>query len=330
MIFPLFFIIVFGGWRNSGFGSDDISYQEYFLMLNTYGYVPESVDLGFELLMNSVAWMTNDVNYLYASVILLSCGCYFFGIYKKSPYISLSIIIVISHAYWFRELNQIRAAVSYGFVFLLFILFYDVRYYSRIALFTLASLFHFTAVFSLIPLFLSRLKFRKIVFCFLALIGVFLGPYLSNYIFLNLDVLPLGEMLSAKAYKYIFDTGGYASPLPLFNPVSIKYLGIFLMFCIFFKESEINQDGLLRIIVYSLFCAVVWIFGLRDYSVLAGRVASMFFVVEIIAVPYFIYRLQSYSLRFFASLAVIIIYTLTLGLNLYSRNAFNSYDFSLF
>lgn len=325
--FTIYLLTIFSAGRNVGFGPDDLNYQTYLWLSNNDYPIPASVDIAFKWLLSLISYFSASLNVLFGTIVVISFSLVYYGVFKKSKYIVLSLLILISHTFWFREINQIRAAISYSIIFLFFVFYYDFGVVKRCLLFLLGCAFHFTAVFSLIPIILCQIEYKKRMFSLFLVLAIFLMPFLIEFILSFFALLPGGGLLVAKIQKYMLDSGGYATSLSMFNPTSIKYLIYYSVINIFFSEKEINSDKCTKLLFVCVFLSVFWVYSFREYSVLAGRVSSLFFVIELIIVPMLVFKLKGSITNRIAIPFVFLLYAILFVYNVINRELFFNYQF---
>lgn len=327
LILALVFFIFFGGSRNIGFGFDDLNYATYFLDYINYDYLGVNLEPGFKFLIVLVSYITNDVHIYFSIIIAISLGLTL-AVINRYPYIiSLSILIIISHTYWARELNQLRAAISYSMA-----LYFLCGYYSRnrinnVLLLLISILFHVTSVFILIPIILNKFNIKFKMAFVLVLLSIVLGFVFTNIIDYVLSYLPLNAFFLEKVSKYLTDNSVLVYSLSVFNPVSLKYLFFFLFFSYSLNKSKMMNCKQVKLLYLSYLCSVCWIFIFRDYAVFAARIASLFSYVEIILVPMSIYLIRNNSLKFTSLFFIVGLYIVILYINITYSIPFFEYKF---
>jgi len=202
-----------------------------------------------------------------------------------SPYIVLSVLVYLSDEYFWKDLGQIRNAMSSGIVLWSVFYAHKKKFFKFTALILLASLFHAAASVGIVLYFLPYLAKRKVMLC-----GLLFSIFIAG-------TGGLGESLVNLALLFDLDSGSrivkYASRE---NISGISFLGgTFLvhsslsLLMIYFYPRLVRKWEYNKILIPSYVFGSILFFLFLDYGIIAGRVREMLCVpTQVIILPSFL------------------------------------------
>ncbi len=303
------FMFIFAGLRKLGSSPDDFNY--YYSLY----YETSEFEYFYTWIENlNRAYFNKDIGIQFIILSFMSTAFLFVSLLKYKEIALWAVLIYMSHIYLYRDLIQIRAAVAYNIVLLVFVLIAQKKSLFKIVpLFTIASGFHVSAVFSCVALFFKKniFTFQKYIFFLIFIIPImhFIEP-----VFLFKKITPyLPEFLNAPMNAYILDDGGFTYSMGILNPTTIKTIALGLLFLYKRKSLEEYFESALFVNLYVFSSVLLIIFN--DFAVFSSRLASMFSSVEIILVPAVIITSKK-KWRVYLTLFFVFLYGMILALNL--------------
>ncbi|MUK26516.1 EpsG family protein [Aliivibrio fischeri] len=285
-IFFIVILILLSGFRSQGVGIDDGSYNEIFLSIPSFNYDYTSnftsLEIGFINLIRTLKLFDFNIHVLFFLCAVLSLCSLSYSVRKMSPLFFLSLLLFYSHDYWYRDVNQIRAAVAYGFLLVSLYFYCNKNVFYFLFFIFLASLFHYSSLFFLLVFFERYINTRKqhFLLLFISVIVSFLSVNIFSLIFNNLQ----SGYLHEKIFKYAMNDGdSNVFALDIWRPKNIKLILVFILGYIFWDELIKSKyfKTLFSVFTFGL-CVIVL---LKSAGVIAARLGSMFTVVDIILIP---------------------------------------------
>ncbi len=268
------FFILFAALRPSGMDPD---YEHYVELYKDPIFFKDGVESVFVFL----ALTSPNLTILLLIYAIMGVALKFGAIRKMSPYPWISVLVYYSHYYFLHEITQIRAGVSCGFILISLYYYCNKRMKIACVLMALGVVFHYSAMFACVFLFLNREKPRFKLYLILFLIS--LVKYISGYsVIQSITSVPIGlvqERLSR--YQYTSSLGTYDEVNMMNTALWGQMIVALLSFFVLRKYK--NQ--------YNVILAKVYAIGLISYLFLAEipamsfRISEMCFVVEIILLP---------------------------------------------
>ncbi|WP_102315702.1 EpsG family protein [Vibrio cyclitrophicus] len=284
-------LILFSGFRGEFVGSDNHSYIRIFELIpnilidnKELSFSEIRMEWGYVLVNVVVKLFTSDFTYLFIVVAFISVGTSSYNYYKISAFPFLTLLLYFVHAYFYRDMNQLRAGLACSIALFSIVHIHEKRTKEFMLTIIVAAFFHMASTI-LILAYLFRLlePKRKML-----IITVFFG--------LLLDLLNVTEYVvqfipdSLKSIQSTIDNYSnsqmYSQDLGLFNITNIKSYVILGVGLIFYERIK-KQVPLFTTIIAMYTLSVSWRIAFSGFSILSGRVATFFEIVEVILVPMF-------------------------------------------
>lgn len=268
------FFILFAALRPSGMDPD---YDHYLELYKD----PHYFENGIESVFVFLALISPSLTILLLVYATIGVTLKFEAIRRMSPYPWLSLLIYYSHYYFLQEVTQIRAGVSCGFILISLYYYCNKRMKFAWVYMALAIVFHYSAIFACLFLFINRERPRFKLYLILFIIS--LAKFISGYsVIQSITSVPVGlvqERLSR--YQYTNSLGTYDG----INMMNTALWGqmIVALLSFYMLRNHKNQ--------YIVVLAKVYAIGLISYMFLAEipamsfRISEMCFVVEFILLP---------------------------------------------
>ena len=287
-------ILILGIFRGIDVGTD---YQSYINFFNFQNYSDINFDFNsiksyltletiegkqLEPLWSLLNYfiLTIDGSYFFVNLITLvsvvSLYSYTFKRQSKNP--ALSFLLLYALFFYFATFNIVRQSIATSFIFCSYYFFANKKYISGVSSLTIASLFHFTAIFGIFPILLLIIPSYKIKTnsaIYLLSMSLLFGTYIS------------GSILSQVEIDTIY-TNYTENKIEGIKNFIISYINYFLQFLLFFvvvwtrKKSVIDdkftQIWLIGLILQNIFLEFLFFSRLADY----------FLVAQLIAIPYYL------------------------------------------
>ena len=318
-------ILILGIFRGIDVGTDYQSYINSFSIQNYSEYNFNFFDIKEYLIRESIGgkqleplWsllnyfiLTIDGSYFSVNLIVLvsvvSLYSYTFKRQSKNPV--LSFLLLYALFFYFGTFNIVRQSIAISFIFCSYYFFENKKYLSGVTSLTIASLFHFTAIFGIFPILLfiiPSFKIKTNSAIFLLSMSLLFGTNISGFI---LSLVEIDTIYTTYTENKITGT----------KNLIISYLNYFLQFLLFFvvvrtrKKSVIDdkftQIWLIGLILQNIFLEITFFSRLCDY----------FLVAQLIAIPYYLPS-QNYTSIINANkkfITVIIIIIIFFSFNIY-------------
>lgn len=266
------FIVCFIGFRGN-LGSDTIRYKEAFNLLKTSSSL-ESInsyytEIGFKYFTKILSLFTNEVIYIF---ILGAITIYFLDkILKNEKEYYFCLLIYLSRSFVLKDLNQIRFGLSSV------LLLYSLKYFdnNKFIIYNLlgVSIQKFSILFFSVKFYAKkRLKKGTYLFIFIGAIFIYLTNLLQSMLIL------IGKITNSELYTegiLSYEKNIFLNPL-FYLKLIIILIGLSEI-TIMSQKERINFNIYFTSFIVLIICS-------NNYG-LAGRVASIFSIVEPILVP---------------------------------------------
>lgn len=331
ILFSLVFLSYMVGFRGEFVGRD---YQEYVRIFKEAGTIASFVvgtndhsNIHGEPFFIFITMVLNSLNTKYYFIFfifgLISLTFNHLAIKKYSPFIFLSILIYLSHAFLYKELIQIRAGIAAS------ILLFGIQYlsqqnfkkYSMVVI--AASLFHSGAIIGLLLYYFNKFDFSKKTLYLLIFFSIIL--YIVGAINIFIDFTRVLNLLPQRAELYL-NYKDYIKPLGILHLTTLKQivLGLFL---IYKKDYFYEKVPYFKAMLYMYIFSTILLISLADFDIFAARLASYFSFVEVLLIPLLI-LLTKDRVKQFIIFCSILIYALLLAyVNLVHLNVVREYTF---
>lgn len=328
-----FILIFFAGLRGVGVGSDDLVYVEKFLSIPSvdywitgsfnYSFSEVWMEPGYILLGAIIRLFTDDYTFLFLSVAFLSVGLASINYYKYVGFSFLSLSLFFVHTFLYRDINQIRAAISAAIALFLISKIHERKHFMVFFVIFLCMSFHVASFVLLSVYFLSYFKINRSRVFFIFIASIIFGYLeLSKNIF---NLFSFSGFLERKINNYI-GVDVYLNSVSLFDITNIKNsFFIILIFC-FWNKLKNSIPYFNTIVIFYLLAVCIRI-AFWDLGVLAARVSTFFAIVEVVFIPFIV---NVYKQKIIVTCAILIYSFLTLYLNLFFKDGRNLYFLSIF
>lgn len=266
---------------------DYLTYVDYFTYSDNN---PIDVEPSFEIIVNAIKLFTSDSRWLFIVYAIITIPLFTYVLNKISITPHLALAVWISNFYIIHGLTQIRVGVSTAF-FLLGLSFL-IRKKNRFYLFVCilcAILFHYSAIFYLLVLFVSNKELsKKELLCWAAIPIVPFALSLGGIDILNL--IPNGY-IRERVQLYNSVSNNDIERVNYFNIPYMLHLLVYYFLLIKYKliTTRINYLPLIiRVYGISVFFYIVFSF----LPVLAFRTSELFGIIEILMLPAIIHGVR--------------------------------------
>ncbi|HIF9547447.1 TPA: EpsG family protein [Photobacterium damselae] len=322
LIISIFLLALFAGGRTIGSSPDDFN---YFYSIYYHNFSFESF-YGFIEKLN-IFLFSGNIQTQFIIISFLSMFFLFLSLRKYRNIALWSLLIYTCHIFLYRDMIQIRAAVSYNLALLSFVIVNDWKgkgiIYRYFLVYIISIGFHVSSVISIISLILKKIKISFTQYVFYLFLSFVFSLLLSKFFLQTIGAF-IPE-LSIYINTYILDDGGFTYKLGLLNPTTIKSFVFSIIFFKYRKEICDYFGSNLYLNLYSFSTLILIAFS--NFAVFASRIASLFSVVEIVIVPVIIFSAKKNKITLFVFF--VCVYLTILTLNLFYKGMLDNYGFSL-
>ncbi|KQA98433.1 EpsG family protein [Vibrio metoecus] len=331
-LYSTLLLVFFAGARAVGVGSDDENYYNMFLSVPnfsewiygefSYSFEKIWMEPGYVFFGSIFRSISSEPVALFFPVAFLSVtiACYYY--YKLSPYYFMSLLLFFSHNFLYRDINQIRSAITCAIGLALISFIYKRKKIHTFILILLASLFHMVGLVYFVTFVFSRIsQYRKLHFYGL-LISVFLS--ISGFLHFLISNINFLGVISTKISSYS-TTEKYVNSVGLLDITNIKNMVIFLLLYSFWDVLSSKYDKFRICFTFFAF-GVFWRIAFSEFGVLSARVATIFTITEVILIPMLI---SIFKQKLTPALITVFYAFLMLYINLFIKDGRHPYYISL-
>ncbi|PST84054.1 hypothetical protein C7T94_04775 [Pedobacter yulinensis] len=284
-------LIAIPGFRPIGVDNDSIAYVDIFETANTLSFWQiisgdywQNIERGYMFLNKVVGIVGGDERVLFIIVAALTGMLNYGFFFKVSRYPFISLLFYLSFFFLYRDLTQIRYALSCAIVFWSVYSFLQKRAITGLLLLLLAISFHTTAIIMLVVLpfcALVRNRYLYLSFPILGLVGLVYSP-------LNLLIGLFGAPEHMSIYMESEGGGGF-----MVGAIGLVVMFIYTFYPGDFEDRDFNFGFYYRLfaigVTLSLFFFQISIFQRFSYLLFQFGVVllpNMFFNLEKKLGPY--------------------------------------------
>ncbi len=289
------------------------SMADYANYANAYKYGADRFEPIYQGLFNILHQIDYGELSLFFCMALLTIGIKGCALWRMSTLPILSLVVWISDIMIIQDMIAIRAALASAFLVL--VIYYKIKQkplYMWIS-FALAICCHFSALILLVVPFLSTKKMYRKGYM-VALLASLTFPLVNFSVFDYLPVL-------SQNYQLLIDM--YSNQQSA-NPYNLMILARCLICLALWikmgKISELNRYFLIATKTYTLGCILFYMF--HNHISVAFRLGELFWVTEIIVLPYLLYLVGS-KYKSFGKLIPIAVSVALLCINISSELYWN-------
>lgn len=276
-----FILIIIAGFRGKGTDKDYSNYVEMFRENDS-----ANVEISFFLISKFINYYVGPYPvFLFVFFALLGVTLKLIAIRQLTEVWFLSFVIYFTNFFILHEMTQIRVGVASAFVLLSIRPIYERNLKLFLLYGAIGFCFHYSALL-IFPLWFLGSELRKKWLIASVPIG-----YFVFFLGLNLiGVIPLpGIQEKIEAYRQMQELGYVEREVV--NVFSLFFLIRVVVFYLILWKYELivlnNKYAPILVKIYSIGLMAYLVFA--NMPVLATRISELFFVVEIIIVPFFIY-----------------------------------------
>ncbi|WP_164518169.1 EpsG family protein [Pseudoalteromonas rubra] len=323
-------LIFFAGFRAAGVGEDDLNYVKAFNFIPhlgfwlagdfQYSFARVWMEPGYIMYGAFLKLFSSSYIILFLGVAALSVGIAGKQYYKLSPYFFITLLLFFVHTFLYRDINQIRSAVSAAIGLMLIIPLSKKEYVKSIIIVLIAGLFHTASLSYFLLVLLSRFHINRRRLVAMILVALLLGAVgISTTL---LSVLPGMGFITEKLLDYA--DSGHANSVTLFDITNLKNLTLFFILIMLWKKIEYKIPYFKTMVLF-LTIGVAWRLAFSDFGIIAARVSTFFNIVEVVLLPCL---LLAFREKLMPTLLIFIYAFLTLYLNLFIKEGRAPYEFS--
>lgn len=286
VIITFFVLTVLSAIRGKDVGIDTHLYYNFYKNVTGFDYA-QLLDVRYEIGFSIVCKILNNIFknpqfLLFISSIFINYAVFRF-IYKNSDNVYISTLLYVTFNLYFSTMNIMRQSIAMAIVLLGYEYLKNDKNVKFILTVFAASLFHTSALVSLIMIFLKKLKVsRKNVLSFL-IISIFMfvfGEPIFEYL----------ANISPRLQEYVgtnFAKGNYFAALINF----LIYVFVFLYGLLYINSKNDNKN------LFGIISVLPVIASLSMKVKIFERIIPYFSIFIIIWIPYFISKSNNYKKR---------------------------------
>lgn len=290
-LYSTLLLVFFAGARAVGVGSDDENYYNMFLSVPnfsewiygefSYSFEKIWMEPGYVFFGSIFRSVSSEPVALFFPVAFLSVtiACYYY--YKLSPYYFMSLLLFFSHNFLYRDINQIRSAITCAIGLALISVIYKRKKIYTFILISLATLFHMVGIVYFVTFTFARISQYRKLHLYAILISVFLS--VSGVLHFLINNINFIGIISTKVSSYS-TTEKYVNSVGLFDITNIKNMVVFSL-TYFFWDMLSSKYNKFRICFTFFAFGVFWRIAFSEFGVLSARVATIFTITEVILIP---------------------------------------------
>lgn len=224
--------------------------------------------------------------FMIINVLLLSST-----ILRFSPFVCLSLFVYVSTYYLLGPMGQLRQALAVSIIIYAWI-FYSQRRFLLLAL--IASLFHFSALITLLIYFIPNKLYQPRFYISLLLVSVILYLPMQTYLINNLMVYLDGIQTLATEKVDIYLAGAEAKHISY----SFLLFKLFLASLLLWKRNDLMSLPIFPKLFNMYIVSIIIYLFLSFSSSIGGRLALYFSIPEILLVPYLFSVLRRKQIKY--------------------------------
>lgn len=288
-------------------GYDYLNYVNYYT-----NWLPDNLEPLFILSIKLQKVITNNYQIMFFTYSLFTMLFMYSGITKYTKYIKTSLLFyLLIPGLYLTSFSTLRQSIAISiFFFAVYFLVFRNQKSKFIFYGVVASLFHYSAVFPTL-----------IVFIFYK---VFKVNY-SIYLYISLIVLSITLWkIGFSTFMLSIVSGKYAAYLDMPRDVSIYKLlisNIFMVFIILYQKKSVQKIEDI-ILINLIFTGMLILNTFADFEHVT-RMSHYFTIFQIIIVPKLIYLSKNQSVKMFLLLSFVVYYGLMLAKVIYVDNQQN-------
>jgi hypothetical protein len=280
-IFTVCLIILLAGLKQ--IGSDYYGYQKYFDLSPEFGqgsFISQwmnalpAVEIGWVFLctMFKALGLSYEIMIFIVAVVAVGLSSLFY--YKQTRFYSLALLVYYSHAFFYREMVQIRIGIACAILIWSFYHLARKQLGKSLIILIVACSIHLTVILAIFPMAMFhwniRFKFKYIILLLIFAIGI------SSFLNSSFPIFALLDRLA------VYQVGEYAKSLGIFtNPVTLKQIVILLVSWWLAEESGSEKiSPIFRLCWLSYLVSTFWIISLSEFEILGARGANVLSIGE--------------------------------------------------
>ncbi|MGO2134766.1 MAG: EpsG family protein [Marinobacter sp.] len=275
LFFSFFFLLFLSAFRALTVGTDTVHYEHYFLEIASgTEWLRHAIEPGWVFINELVIQLGGDFRDVLVLATLLTVAPVFYvaSRYSKNPMFTIFLYCTL-YFYWY-SFNITRQSIAVGFVLVGVMFFVHGRSLAFSLFVLLASMFHYSALFSLIFLFAKKVPNKRFHLVLLVFVSMLLG-----LIGVDLIISLIGQT-GYKNYIYSYGSGNVSG-----NLYYLLILNSFFVFVVFFVKSVSVE--------VKLFFVFVLVQNLLVRIPFGDRLVLYFSMIQVVFFPYFLGNIRS-------------------------------------
>lgn len=312
-----FLLFVIAAFRGENVDNDHLNYVQ--AITEGWGVTEPS----FYLISYICYDVFGSVNLVFFVYSLLAVSLLFVALKQNSTYFFLSLVIYFCTFYVSHELNQIRAAVGFGFAMLALKPWVENKIWTTMGYIALATLFHFSFMIFFPIYFLVHNNSKYIIFYILTIPLVYLLYFIDISVLSLLMRVPISYVQNMVINYSLWQTDVVTS-VNVFSIMVFIKLGLVFLLLLFHKTLALKFTGFYLYLKLYIIGFILLIF-MATLPGAAFRLAEMMWMVECFILPMLI---DCFKPRWLATIILILLCTYWMWLNYIVSNFVKAYYFN--
>jgi len=275
----------------------------------------KSLELGYIVLTEICSTISNSPFFFFLINALLINIFFFWGIYKESCNVPLSILFFFITGTFFDSFNGLRQYIATAIIFCSYKYILEKNKKEFLLTVLLASLFHYSALIMIPIYYISRYRLTMVKTTLLLLSEVIAGSFIYQIITYLLQFTRYSFFLTSVEYKIDITYG------------SILYTTIITIVCYIYLNNKKGAIGQMLTTLQVIICAC----SLTSLFIpLSARLQYYFLPFEIIIIPEIIKSIKIRSNKILISMFFIVMYSAIVGYGMICNDWFNAIPYHLY
>ena len=250
----------------------------------TTTYFETQFEFGYVLLNSIIKTFTDNVQWLFLIIALITNLMLFSSIKKYSNHIFISLLIYYCTTYFILDMSGIRQCISLNIFLLSLSYIIEENFKKYILSILIASLFHNTSLLLVPMYFLLKMEYKNWILILIVFIGIIISLFQITWITFILEKII--DTFYVKAITGKLTRYGNRDDSRIFGIGFIFNIAVFV-FCLF-KRKELSKNRMFNVFLNMYVINLFFYFFTWELAELSSRLRLYFAIGNIILFTYFI------------------------------------------
>lgn len=241
-------------------------------------------EFGYVLLNSIIKTFTDNVQWLFLIIALITNLMLFSSIKKYSNHIFISLLIYYCTTYFILDMSGIRQCISLNLFLLSLNYIIEGNFKKYILAILIASLFHITSLILIPMYFILKIEYKNWILILFVFIGIIISLFQITWMTFVLEKMI--DTFSVQAIAGKLTRYGNRDDSRIFGIGFIFNIAVFV-FCIF-KRKELSQNKMFNVFLNMYVINLFFYYFTWELTELSGRLRLYFAVGNIVLFTYFI------------------------------------------